>query len=161
MPSVNSHEIQISYEVVGTGPPLLLLHSLLCSKAMWRDQVPVLSERWMTINVDSRGHGESGPVLEPFSLDEMVDDALAVLDDIGIHRAVWAGLSTGGVVALRAALRHPDRVTGLILLDTDGGPESRWNRVKYEAMNRVSRLVGLRPLLPKLERQFFGESTRK
>jgi 3-oxoadipate enol-lactonase len=159
MPDVISHGVEIHYEVAGDGPPLVLLHSFLCSGEMWRGQVPQLSERCRTINVDARGHGASGHVARPFSLLEMVDDTTAVLDGVGVERAIWAGLSVGGMVALRAALVAPERVSGLILLDTDAGNEGTWPRLKYRGLAVVARLLGLRPLRGQIARQMFGTTS--
>ena len=107
---------QIFFEDVGSGTPLVLGHSFLCSGAMWRGQVQALADRCRIVNIDLRGHGRSGPAHQPFSLYDAVGDVIAVLDLLGIGRAVWCGLSIGGMVAMRAALTHPDRVAALILL---------------------------------------------
>jgi len=64
----------------------------------------------------------------------MVDDVLAVLDTHATRRATWAGLSIGGMIALRAALHAPERVSALVLADTNAGSESFWKRLKYSAL---------------------------
>jgi len=161
MPAVCSHGIDIHYEVTGSGGPVILLHSFLCSGEMWREQVEPLAEKWQVINVDARGHGSSGPVLEPFSIYDMVDDATAVLDAAGVQRAVWAGLSIGGMVGLRAALREPDRVAGLALLDTDAGTEPFWRRIEYRALGTVTATLGTRFVARQIVRRMFGPTTRR
>ncbi len=161
MPTVSNDGVGIHYEVTGDGPPVVLLHSFLCSGTMWREQVKPLARHWRVINIDARGHGRSGRVERPFTLYDMVDDSTAVLDDAEIERAVWVGLSIGGMVALRAALRTPDRVAGLILIDTDAGVESGFKRVKYRALRAAARVFGIRPLVPQIRRQMFGSTTRK
>ena len=108
MPSIERDCLKIHFEDLGSGPPVVLGHSFLCSGEMWSPQVPKLAERHRVINIDERGHGHSGKLSEPFDLYDMVDDVLAVLDHLGIKNAVWAGLSIGGMVALRAALAFPD-----------------------------------------------------
>ncbi|MDX1623109.1 MAG: alpha/beta fold hydrolase [Gemmatimonadota bacterium] len=80
---------------------------------------------------------------------------------LGIGRAVWAGLSIGGMVALRAALERPGRVAGLVLLDTDAGAETTLAKWKYRAMGWTARALGMRPLLPAVARLMFGETTRE
>ena len=161
MPSTQSHGINIAFEVAGAGPAVVLNHSFLCSGAMWQPQVGPLAAEYRVINIDCRGHGASGPIATPFTLDDMVDDVLAVLDHLAVDRAVWAGLSIGGMIALRGALRAPDRVTALILADTDAGSENVWRRLKYSALAWLVRTFGIRLVLPQVTRQMFGLTTRR
>lgn len=161
MPTATSQDIGIHYRVHGDGPPIVLLHSFLCSGAMWEPQIAPLAERHRVINIDLRGHGESGAIERPFSLYDMVADAVAVLDDLGIERATWAGLSIGGMIALRAALTEPGRVSRLLLLDTDAGAERGWIKLKYRALGAIVRAFGVGPVLPQVKRQMFGATTRR
>ena len=124
MALVHNQGLPIFFEDVGEGPPIVLGHSFLCSGKMWREQVPVLATHYRALNLDFRGHGRSGEVTESFTLYDAVADVVAVLDELGIEKAVWCGLSIGGMVALRAALTCPERVDRLILLDTDAGSEN-------------------------------------
>ncbi len=145
----------------GAGPALLLGHSFLCSGAMWRAQVASLERRYRIVTPDLRGHGASAPTTTPFTLYDAVGDALAILDHLQVARAVWIGLSIGGMVALRAALRHPDRVAGLVLLDSDAGEETGWHRLRYRAMALGVRSIGMRPFLPSIVRLMFGATTHR
>ncbi len=153
--------LEIFYQDSGTGPPIVLGHSFLCSGEMWRDQVRALETSFRVINPDLRGHGRSGPVTRPFSLYDAVSDVLALLDQLRIERATWCGLSIGGMVALRAALTHPERVAGLILLDTDAGAESELRKLRFQLMGAAASVVGIRPLLPSIARLMFGATTRR
>jgi pimeloyl-ACP methyl ester carboxylesterase len=157
---VHNQGVEIYFEEMGTGPPVILGHSYLCSGKMWREQVPALAAQFRVINPDLRGHGRSGRVSHPFSLYAAVSDTVAVLDQLGIERAIWCGLSIGGMVALRAALVCPDRVAGLILLDTDAGRETARRKLKYHAMGRGVRILGMRPFLASITRLLFGATTR-
>lgn len=161
MPFVERDGIPIHFEEQGSGPPLLLAHSYLCSTAMWEPVVPALAATHRVVNVDLRGHGRSGPARRGVDLYDLVDDHLAVLDHLGIERAVWVGLSIGGFLALRATLRHPGRVAALALLDTDAGAERLPKRLQYRAMAAGVRLLGFRPFLPEVLRLMFGASTRR
>ena len=161
MALVQNDGVEIFYEDIGAGPPLVLSHSFLCSGRMWREQVPVLGTKFRVINVDLRGHGRSSHVRRPFSIYDTVSDVLAVLDQLGIQMATWCGLSIGGMVALRAALTHPERVARLVLLDTDAGPETGLRKVKYRAMGFGTRIVGIRLFLPSIARLMFGATTRR
>jgi len=149
----------IHFSVHGQGSAIVLGHSFLCSGAMWAEQVKPLAEQYRVVNIDFRGHGASGRVRGGFSIYDMVDDVLSVLDQLAIESAVWAGLSIGGMVALRAALTVPQRVDGLILLDTDAGAENWRKRTRLELLAAIARLAGIRPLLPQIVKQMFGATT--
>lgn len=161
MTVVDNRGVEIFFEDTGAGLPVVLGHSFLCSGRMWREQVPVLAAQYRVINPDFRGHGRSGRVADPFSLYDAVSDVIAVLDKLAIERAIWCGLSIGGMVALRAALSRHDRVAGLILLDTDAGRETAPRKLKYHAMGAGVRVVGLHPFLPSIARLMFGATTRR
>jgi 3-oxoadipate enol-lactonase len=158
---VQNQGFDVFFEDIGTGPPVVLGHSFLCSGKMWREQVPALVGRFRVINPDLRGHGRSGEANRPFSLYDAVSDVVAVLNRLRIERAVWCGLSVGGMVALRAALTCPERVSGLILLDTDAGAETTLHKLKYLAMGTGVRAVGFGPFLSTITRLMFGATTRR
>jgi 3-oxoadipate enol-lactonase len=160
MPVATNKAASIYYEETGSGEALVLTPSFLCSGQMWRGQVPALERGYRVINIDLRGHGHSGPANRRYSLYDLVSDVIAVLDQLGVERAIWCGLSVGGMIALRAALVYPKRVSSLVLVDTDAGAEASWRKLKYRAMGAGSRLLGVRPLATPITRQMFGRSTR-
>lgn len=150
---------RVAYEVAGDGTSLVLGHSLLCDGRMWEAVAPALTERCRVVNVDARGHRRS-PAEGPFTLDDLADDWLAILDREGVDRAVLCGLSMGGMTAMRLALKAPDRVAGLVLLDTSARAERRWPRLQYRAMAEVVRRVGfVEAFVPKIQRAMFGRAT--
>lgn len=161
MPTIEHDGNTIYFEDVGEGPVVVLGHSFLCSGEMWAPQVPVLAERHRVVNIDLRGHGRSSELSEPCGVYDLVGDVEAVLDSLEIQSAVWAGLSIGGMVAMRAALTVPARVRGLILLDTHAGRETVFKKIKYRAMNAGAKMIGLRPFLPAVMPLMFGASTLK
>jgi pimeloyl-ACP methyl ester carboxylesterase len=161
MPTVERDGIEIYFEDTGSGPAVVLGHSFLCSGEMWANQVGPLAERYRVINVDQRGHGRSSPCTATFSLYDMVDDVVAVLDSLEIDCAVWAGLSIGGMVAMRAALVVPDRVRALIIVDSHAGSETTFKKLKYGAMNLGATVLGLRPFVPAILPLMFGAESMK
>lgn len=161
MQSLERQGARIAFTDEGEGAPVVLGHSFLCSGEMWAPQLPALTGSYRVVNVDYRGHGASGPVDEAFTLYDMVDDVLAVLDRLGIARAAWVGLSIGGMVSLRAALVAPERVAGLVLLDTHAGAEPWAKRAKHRALGLGARLLGMRPFLPAVLPLLFGATTRR
>jgi 3-oxoadipate enol-lactonase len=161
MTSIHRQGIHLSFSVRGDGPPVVLGHSFLCSGEMWSQQVDPLSRRFKVVNIDFRGHGASGRVRDPFTLYDLVDDFVAVLDSLSIERAAWAGLSIGGMVALRAALAARDRVSALILIDTHAGSELPYKRLKYRMLGLGAKIFGMKPFLPAILPIMFGRTTRE
>ncbi len=112
--------VEVDYTEDGpAGAPVVVLsHSLGATRGMWDPQVPVLAERYRVISYDTRGHGASPAPAGPYSLDDLVDDLVALLDRVGARRAHVVGLSLGGMTAMRLAAREPDRVGRMVLLCT-------------------------------------------
>ncbi|MGE0787514.1 MAG: alpha/beta fold hydrolase [Sandaracinaceae bacterium] len=131
----------------GEGEPLFLWHSLLCEGSMWRYVVPRLSERYRVINVDAPGHGRSQRMTRRFTLEECADAAVELYRALGIDDAHWVGLSFGGMVGMRLALAHPERVRSLALLDTSAAPEVLKKLPKYHALAFIARRFGPVPAL--------------
>ena len=109
-------------------PAILLSNSLGTTLAMWDAQVPALAERYRVIRYDTRGHGRSSVPPGPYHIDDLADDALGLLDHLGIERVHFAGLSLGGMTGLRLAARDPDRLERLTVLCTSAHlpPASYW-----------------------------------
>ena len=99
-------------------PVVLLAGSLGSSLEMWDPQVAALSARFRVVRYDARGHGRSPVPPGPYVIDDLVDDAVALLDRLGVERAHVVGLSLGGMTAMRLAAREPDRVDRIALLCT-------------------------------------------
>lgn len=131
----------------GSGPTVVLWHSLLCDGSMWRHQVPALAARRRVLVVDGPGHGASAPPARDYTLEDCATVLLEVLDALGVERAALAGLSWGGMTAMRVALRAPGRVSALALLDTSADAEARLARIRYRAMAAIYRRFGLRGFL--------------
>jgi len=107
----------------GDGPVVMLSHGFLMDRTMFDDQVAALRHAYRVITWDERGFGATVYDGRPFTYWDSARDCLALMDHLGIERAVLGGMSQGGFIALRAALIDPSRVRGLILLSTQAGPE--------------------------------------
>jgi 3-oxoadipate enol-lactonase len=109
---------EIAYEVAGAGPAVLLFHAFPLGLFMWDAQAEALAATHRVVRFDARGFGESAPGDDPFTMERIADDGAALLDLLGIEKAVVAGCSMGGYAAFAFVRRHPQRLTGLVLQDT-------------------------------------------
>jgi pimeloyl-ACP methyl ester carboxylesterase len=134
----------IHYEDTGGNlPPLVLAHGLLMDHSMFAPQVEALRSRCRVITWDARCHGETETTDDPFSYLDLAGDLKGLLDHLGIAHAVIGGMSQGGFVALRFALKHPERVDALILMSTQAGAEDPDKAAIYESMLDVWEGEGL------------------
>jgi pimeloyl-ACP methyl ester carboxylesterase len=147
-PTERPADSPLAYEVVGSGPPLILLHGLSGSGRWWSRNVPVFSRSFRTYAVDLPGFGGSRGIRWS-RLDDIADRLADWLGDEDLPRAHVAGHSLGGAVAARLAARHPDRVDRLVLVDA--AIRSQGTRTITRAghvMRTVGReSVGFAPLL--------------
>lgn len=111
--------IKLSYGVYGEGPPLILLHGGAGNGDHWSGQLAALAAKFQVFVVDLRGHGRSTRDSKPISYELMADDLLALMDELELARAALVGWSDGGVVALDVAIRHPERVSQLVVFGTN------------------------------------------
>jgi pimeloyl-ACP methyl ester carboxylesterase len=138
MPEFDRDGWTLFYEDTGgEGSPVLLIHGLLMDHSMFDAQVGALRDRYRLITPDLRAHGRSEHRVEEYTQWDLMEDNMALLDSLGVERAMWGGVSQGGFQSLRAALRHPDRVAGLVLIDTQAGDEDQNKAPMYEAFAEV------------------------
>jgi pimeloyl-ACP methyl ester carboxylesterase len=124
MPIANVRDIEMYYEEHGHGEALLCIMGFATDSTGWLLQTPAFAERHRTIVFDNRGVGRSSKPLGAYTIHEMADDAVALLDHLQIERAHVLGLSMGGMIAQELALRHPSRVRKLVLAATFPEPDA-------------------------------------
>jgi 3-oxoadipate enol-lactonase len=121
VPTITASDgVTIAYDVWGRrdGPPVLLIQGLGADARGWALQRMAFGRRYRCYAVDNRGVGQSGKPPGPYTLEQMANDAIAVLDAEGVDRANVVGASMGGVIAQILAVLHPDRVRSLVLACT-------------------------------------------
>jgi 3-oxoadipate enol-lactonase len=120
MPDVAIAGARLSYDVRGRedAPPLLLSHALGTTRHLWDSLQPALSRHFRVVRYDTRGHGNSGSPAGEYSIDDLGQDALRVLDAAGVERAHAAGVSLGGLIAMWLAIHAPSRVGRIVLANT-------------------------------------------
>lgn len=120
-----SDGVRLYYESVGSGPAILFLHEYAGDCRSWDDQVRAMSRSFRCVTCNARGYPPSDVPPDPdaYSSEQAADDAIAVLDHLGIERAHLVGLSMGGFAALQAAIRHPERVLSAVVAGAGTGAE--------------------------------------
>lgn len=121
MPFANNGAVRLNYDVVGSGPDIVLIHANPFDRRLWRFQIEDFSDRFRMVAMDLRGYGASDKPETPFTFDDMMTDVLAVCDAAGVERAIFMGASVGSSLALRIALDDPERVSQLVLVGGNAG----------------------------------------
>ena len=116
--------IELAYERLGTGTPLVLLHGYPLDHTIWEPIVPLLEKDFDMILPDLRGFGGSAASPTPYLLNDLADDIARLLDQLGIKKAVIAGHSMGGYVALAFAHSHPERTLALGLVSSQAAADA-------------------------------------
>jgi len=117
---IKANGIRIHYELSGRkdGPVVILSHSLASSLKMWEPQMEMLRSHFQVLRYDTRGHGRSETTPAPYTLEILGEDALGLLDQLGMDQVHWVGLSMGGMIGQGIALNHSQRLKSLVLCDT-------------------------------------------
>ena len=117
---IKANGIWMHYEMLGKeeAPVVVLSHSLGSSLAMWDTQMEALEAHYLVLRYDTRGHGDSDAPEGAYTLDQLGEDAIGLLDALGIDVVHWTGLSMGGMIGQYIALNHAERLRSLALCDT-------------------------------------------
>ena len=124
MPTVHVRGIDLAFDDHGSGPAVLLVHGHPFDRSMWDPQVEAFAGRYRLVVPDLRGYGATTVPDGTTLLDEVALDLAHLLDHLGVERAVVCGLSMGGQVTMEFARLFPDRLSGLVLCDTDARAET-------------------------------------
>lgn len=142
MEIIQANGLEIAYERVGGGPPLVLLHGAAVDGRMWQPQLAALADDFTVVAWDEPGAGRSSDLPQDFRLGDYADCLAALLETLGLGPAHVAGLSWGGTVALELYRRHPQLVATLILADAYAG----W-KGSLPAEEVIARMDGVQRML--------------
>jgi len=153
--------MRLAFVDEGPGPAVVLLHGFPLSNAMWKEQVTGVGSIYRLIMPDLRGHGSSPAPEGVYTMDEMADDVIELLDTLTLDEpVVVGGLSMGGYVALSLVLRYPARVRGLMLMDTRAGADSPDAAQKREETAQAVLASGdVRPVVESMVPKVFAKTT--
>jgi pimeloyl-ACP methyl ester carboxylesterase len=134
MPFADIRNQRLYYEEAGSGPAIVFSHGFLMDHSMFAHQVAEFARDHRVVTWDWRGFGQTETDGQPFTIWDQVDDLLALLDHLGIDEAVFVGMSHGGYITMRTPLVAPDRVRGIVLLDTNSAGLTPEEQVGYRQM---------------------------
>jgi len=145
MPTAHINDIDIYYEIHGSGFPLVFAYGLGGNTDMWSGQIEALSEHYRFIVWDPRGHGRSDSPQgsDQYGMQISAEDLYGLLNHLGIEKAFVGGLSMGGGIATRFAVSYPERVAALLIIDSASAsglpikPEIRKMREKTIALAKT------------------------
>jgi len=126
---VKGIDVQFRLDGPRTGHVIMLSNSLMSNFSMWDPTVPALADRYRVLRYDTRGHGRSGTTPGPYTIAQLADDAVGLLDALRIRKAHFVGLSLGGMIGQQLGARYQDRLYSLSLCDTacDMPPRRMWD----------------------------------
>ena len=119
---VDLHGLHLSVLEAGTGDPIIFVHGVVTTSNIFPKYVGAYSPEFRGIAVDLRGYGDSEKPATGYSIPQFSNDLIKLADVLQIKKAVWVGVSMGGMILQRLALDHPERVRALVLVSTTDGP---------------------------------------
>ena len=159
MPQIKVNDVELFYEEKGSGAEVMLFsHGYLMDHTMYDGQIEAFQDQFRCIAYDHRGHGRSEVITSSYGLDALVDDAIALIETLGIGPVHFVGMSTGGFVGLRIALRRPELLRSLILIDTSADEEDKGKLKQYNLLLKTVNLVGWRPVIGRVMPILFYET---
>jgi len=154
--------IEIYYELHGSegAPWLVLSHSLACSVRMWDPQLEAFKGTHRILAYDMRGHGQSSAPAGPYSLDMLADDVLGLMKSLKIEKAVYCGLSIGGMIGQTLALRGKGPFERMVVCDTTHAQPPDALK-QWEDRIRIAESKGMAGLVDSTLERWFTEPYRK
>ena len=152
--SVNGISMNYTFDGPADAPVVTMSHSLATDRGMWDPTVPALTSRFRVLRYETRGHGQTEAPRGAYTLEQLADDARALLRALGIQRTHWVGLSMGGMIGQVLALKASDVLLSLSLCDTSSRIPAD-AKPQWEDRIRTAEAKGMEPLVePTLARWF-------
>lgn len=162
MPNITINNADIYYEDSAPNdtvkPVIVFAHGLLWSTKIYDKQVAHFADEYRCIAFDFRGQGQSQIAKDGYDMDTLADDAVALLEALNIDSCHYVGLSMGGFVGQRIAIRRPDLLKSLTLIDTSADPEDPNNIPGYKKLVAAIRWLGMKRVSKKVMPIMFGST---
>ena len=166
MPLIDTNGAQVYVEDTGSPPDhsnaeaVVFGHGVLFSGRSFAGQVARLRDRYRCLTIDWRGQGRSPATESGYDMDTLTQDAIGVIEALGLGPVHFVGLSMGGFVGMRLGARHPELLRSLTLVDTNAGPEDTASARRYRLLAWVYGLAGVRPVKSQVLPVLFGPTYR-
>ncbi|MEE8057395.1 MAG: alpha/beta hydrolase [Pseudomonadales bacterium] len=163
MPILNLDDIDLYYEIVGDGEPLLFIHGLGSSCRDWEQQVSFFANRYKVIVFDVRGHGKSNKPPGPYSIPLFATDTVKMLKALGISSAHIVGISMGGMIAFQLAVSQPEVVRSLVIVNSSPEFIVQTLKLRMQVWQRflIVRLLGMRKIGKVLSKRLFPKAEQE
>lgn len=156
MPTFTSNDAQINYQTFGdtANPALIFSNSLGTNFKMWQAQIDFFQQDFFVICYDTRGHGASSAPQGPYSIDQLGQDVVNLLDHLNLEKATFCGISMGGLTGQWLAIHRPERFNQVVVCNTAAkiGQEQAWND-----RAALVREQGLQPIASTAASRWFTE----
>lgn len=167
MSKVKVNNVELYYQSVGKGSDVILFsHGYLMNNTMFDKIINVFKNQFRCVSFDHRGHGQSEVTEKGYELDNLVTDAISLIETLDVTSVHFVGMSTGGFVGMRIALRRPDLLKSLVLMDTSAEAESEKSAKKNNLLVWMIKHIGwwavINQVLPILfHKSFLKDDSRK
>ncbi len=162
MPHIEINDANIYYEDSAPNDPqkpvMVFAHGLLWSTRMYDKQVAHFQDEYRCIAFDFRGQGQTQITKSGYDMDTLADDTMALLDALNIDKCHFVGLSMGGFIGQRIAIKRPELLSSLILMETSADPEDPKSAPQYRKLITAIRWLGMKRVSKKVMPIMFSNS---
>ena len=157
MPQKLIRDININYEIIGDGQPLLFIHGLGSSLRDWEEQIPVFSKKFKVITLDLRGHGQTDKPKGPYSISMFAEDIAELIKSLKIDPVHVVGISLGGAIGFHLAIDHPDITKSLVVVNMSASVPIKSLKEKQMFFLRVLivKMMGMKKMGEVLAKRLF------
>jgi 3-oxoadipate enol-lactonase len=159
VPKIEINGVTIHYQVRGQGPETIVFaHGLLWSETIFENQIRAFQDRYRCLSFDFRGHGQTAVTPSGYDLETLYADTAALIEVLGAAPCHFVGVSMGGMIGLRLAIRRPELIKTLALLAVSADAETKENQKRYRLLTFIARMFGLRLVASQVMPVMFGKS---
>ena len=143
MSTIQVNNVTLYYQSVGSGADTIFFsHGYLMNNTMFNGQIDGFKNHFRCVSFDHRGHGQSEVTQDGYELDNLVTDAISLIEALNLGAVHFVGMSTGGFVGMRIALRRPDLLKSLVLMDTSAEAENPKALKQYHLLLWMVKNIG-------------------
>lgn len=159
MPKVIVNNVEIHYDEFGEGKETLLFsHGYLMNNTMFKGQIDKFKDNFRCISFDHLGHGKSEIASHGYELDNLVTDAICLIEKLKLDSVHFIGMSTGGFVGMRIAIRRPELLKSMVLMDTSAEEEPKDKLRKNKLLLWIVKNIGWFPVIGQVMSILFHKS---